>query len=359
MRAIVRRAGKLELNGNWPEPTPGPGQTLVKVLACGVCGSDLHALDHLERMSEFSRRCGSASGLDASQGVVFGHEFCGEIIAHGPGSTSTLAPGTRVVAMPFTAGPNGMELIGFSNRFNGGFAERMLLSEALLLPAPDHLPPAVAAMTEPFAVGEHAVAMAKAPQDAVALVLGCGPVGLAVIAAARARGLSPIIASDFSPVRRAAALKLGADIVIDPAVENPYGRWSEFDVPADLAGRGVAVATGRPMRPAVIFECVGAPGMLQAVIEGAPPLGRIVVVGACMEADHIEPLMAINKQLSMEFVFAYTPDEFALTLKRLANGDIDGAAALTMEAALADTPQAFELAKQAGQHVKIVINPQR
>ena len=359
MRAIVRRAGKLELNENWPEPAPGPGQTLVKTLACGVCGSDLHALDHLERMSEFSRRCGSASGLDASQGVVFGHEFCGEIIAHGPGSTSTLAPGTRVVAMPFAAGPSGMELVGFSNRFSGGFAERMVLTEALLLPVPDDLPSAIAAMTEPFAVGEHAVAMAKAPQDAVTLVLGCGPIGLAVIAAAKARGLHPVIASDFSPMRHAAAAKMGADIVIDPAVENPYGRWSEFDVPANLAERGAAMATGRATRPAMIFECVGAPGMLQAVIEGAPPSARIVVVGACMEADRIEPLMAINKQLSMEFVFAYTADEFALTLKRLASGEINGAAALTMEAALADTPQAFELARQADQHVKIVIDPQR
>src|SRR4051794_21143928 len=107
MRAIVRRAGQLELDENWPEPELGPGLTLVKTLACGICGSDLHALDHLERMAEFSRRSGSASGLDASRGIVFGHEFCGEIIAHGPGATSSLAPGTRVVAMPFAAGPKG------------------------------------------------------------------------------------------------------------------------------------------------------------------------------------------------------------------------------------------------------------
>lgn len=264
-----------------------------------------------------------------------------------------------MVAMPFAAGPNGMELVGFSNRFNGGFAERMLLTEALLLPVPDHLPSAIAAMTEPFAVGEHAVAKAAAPDNAVILVLGCGPVGLAVIAAAKARGLHPIIASDFSPVRRGAAAKLGADIVINPAEDNAFGRWSGFHVPANLAERGAAMASGRTMRPAVIFECVGAPGMLQAVIEGAPPLARIVVVGACMEADAIEPLMAINKQLSMEFVFAYTAEEFALTLQRLASGAIDGAAALTLEAALDETPAAFDMAKQAGEHVKIIIDPQR
>lgn len=357
MRAIVRRDGRLHLDLNFPEPVAGPGQTLVKVLACGVCGSDLHALDHLERMAEFGRRSGSASGLDPSKGIVFGHEFCAEIIAHGPGAAGTLPPGTRVVAMPFVAGPDGMELTGFSNRFNGGFAERMVLAEALLLPVPDHLPSAVAAMTEPFAVGEHAVAVAKAPDDAVALVLGCGPVGLAVIAALRARGIGPIIASDFSPVRRAAAAKLGADIVTDPTHDSPWTHWSGFDVPASLAERGVAMATGRAMRPAVVFECVGVPGMLQAVIEGAPPLARIVVVGACMEPDQIEPMMAINKQLSMEFVFAYTPEEFALTLERLSNGQIDGAAILTMEAALAETPAAFEAAKQASAHVKIIIDP--
>ncbi|KAK6020250.1 hypothetical protein OSTOST_14099 [Ostertagia ostertagi] len=119
------------------------------------------------------------------------------------------------------------------------------------------------------------------------------------------------------------------------------------------------MAAGGAMRPGVIFECVGAPGMLQAVIEGAPPTARVVVVGACMEEDHIEPLMAINKQLSMEFVFAYTADEFALTLERLASGAIDAAAALSMEVALAQTPEAFRLAQQAGEHVKIIINPQR
>lgn len=226
MRAVVRRGGKLELDSNWPEPVPGPGQTLVRTLACGVCGSDLHALDHLERMASFGRRAGSASSLDPSRGVVFGHEFCAEVIAHGPQTEGRIKAGARVVAMPFAIGPRGAELIGFSNTYNGGFAERMVLTEAMLLEVPEHLPSSHAAMTEPFAVGEHAVAKAAAADDAVVMVLGCGPVGLAVIAAAKARGLGPVIASDYSPVRRKAALALGADVAVNPADESPFSLGS-------------------------------------------------------------------------------------------------------------------------------------
>lgn len=358
MRAVVRREGRLELEEDWPEPQPGPGQTLVKTLACGICGSDLHALDHLERMAAFSRRMGSATSIDPARGVVFGHEFCAEIIAHGPQTTGRLPPGTRVVAMPMAMGPDGMELVGYSSRFNGGFAERMVLTESMLLPVPDHLPAAHAALTEPFAVGEHAVARAAAPADAVVMVLGCGPIGLAVIAAAKARGLGPVIASDYSPARRQAARKLGADVTVNPAEQNPFGLWEAHGVAPTAAARSRAVACGETPRPAVIFECVGAPGMLQAVIEGAPPLARVIVVGACMEEDRIEPLMAINRQLSMEFVLAYEPQEFALILGRIASGQIDAGAVITWEASLDETARAFRLARQAGEHVKIVVNPQ-
>src|SRR3569832_2533964 len=102
----------------------------------------------------------------------------------------------------------------------------MLLSEPLLLEVPNGLAPEHAALTEPLAVGVHAGAKAYICGGEVPLVIGCGPVGLAVIAALKLRGLRPIVAADYSPARRALAAKLGADIVVDPKVSHPYATWA-------------------------------------------------------------------------------------------------------------------------------------
>src|SRR5258708_4857787 len=198
-----------------------------------------------------ARRAGGVdNGFDPSADTVFGHEFCAEILDHGPGSSKALKAGTRVVSVPATLTPGGMELWGFSNRLPGGFAERMLLSEALVLEVPNGLPTEHAALTEPFAVGFHAVAKARMDANSVALVIGCGPVGLAVIAALKAKGHGPVIAADFSPRRRAAAEKLGADIVIDPARESPHERWEGLGVPKSRGAqqmlRMMGASFGRP-----------------------------------------------------------------------------------------------------------------
>src|SRR5205823_14421264 len=131
----------------------------------------------------------------------------------------TLRPGTRVVAMPLALGPEGVHGVGYSNDYPGGYGEAMRLCEMFLLPVPNGLSTDHAALTEPMAVGAHAVAKARlAPGDAP-LVIGCGPVGLAVIAALRLRDVRPIVAADFSPARRALAERMGADVVVEPATE--------------------------------------------------------------------------------------------------------------------------------------------
>src|SRR5205807_2334839 len=112
--------------------------------------------------------------------------------------------------------------VGYSSRVPGGFAETIVLSEALMLEVPNGLSAEHAALTEPLAVGEHAVVKAEAERDHVPMVVGCGPVGLAVIASLKARGLGPIVAVDFSPERRAAALRMGAERTIDPAQVSPH-----------------------------------------------------------------------------------------------------------------------------------------
>ena len=189
MRAVVRRNKQLVCD-EIAELEPAAGQVLVRTLACGICGSDLHALHHMEHMIELGRRGGGGdNGFDPSADTVFGHEFCAEILDHGPGSPKALKAGTRVVSVPATLTATGAEMLGFSNRLPGGFAERMILSEALILEVPNGLATEHAALTEPFAVGLHAVAKARMDTNSVALVVGCGPVGLAVIAALKAEGV--------------------------------------------------------------------------------------------------------------------------------------------------------------------------
>ena len=201
----------------------------------------------------------------------------------------------------------------------------MLLSEPLLLEVPNGLSAEHAALTEPLAVGVHAVAKADIRGGEVPLVIGCGPVGLAVIAALRIKGLRPIIAADYSPARRARAEKMGADVVVDPARAQPYATWAEHAAMSaeEKAARPAFQAHLAALKPALIFECVGVPGLLQQVFEGAPRDARIVVVGVCMESDRNEPMLGIMKELNVQYVLGYTPEEFAGSLRLLAEGEVD------------------------------------
>ncbi|MBK6706916.1 MAG: zinc-binding dehydrogenase [Sphingomonadales bacterium] len=358
MKAVVRRNSTL-VDTDMAEPVPGEGQVLVKTLVCGICGSDLHALHHLDHMVAMTRRAGGNDTIDPASDMVFGHEFSAEILDFGPGCERLLKAGTPVVSMPAAIGPLGSELVGYSNRFPGGFAEQMVLQEALLLPVPNGLDAERAALTEPMAVGEHAVASANITAQSVALVIGCGPVGLSVIAALKARGVGPVIATDLSAARRAAAERLGADIVLNPREHSPHDRWEGFDVPATLASFGAARLLGRSVRDAVIFECVGVPGMLQNLIENVPPTAQIMVVGVCMESDSIEPSLAINKQLDLKFVFGYAPEEFAATLHAIAEGQRDVTPIISGVVGRSEVADAFADLAKGGDCIKMLVDPSR
>jgi threonine dehydrogenase-like Zn-dependent dehydrogenase len=355
MRAAVTRGGQLVV-GDVADPVPSSGHVVVRSLAAGICGSDLHALADFGHFTGLMDSVGVPL-LDPAQDCVFGHEFCAEIVEHGPDTAGTLPVGTRVCSVPILVGPTGVEQVGYSNHYPGALAEHMVLQEMLLLPVPDGLETDLAALTEPLAVGEHAVGLAHLSEDQPCLVVGCGPVGLAVIAALKGRGHGPVLAADFSPARRRLAEIFGADEVIDPAVESPHERWAAFGVAKTVMERAGASMLGADMKDPVIFEAVGVPGMLQSLIADAPPRSRIVVVGVCMHTDTIEPFMAVTKELELRFSFGYTPDEFAATLRRLAAGVPGARELVTSSVDLAGAPGAFETLRTPGDHGKILVKP--
>src|SRR5882757_8196459 len=341
MRAAIFRNGEI-VTDVLPEPRPAAGQVLVKTLACGICGSDLHARKHAHRMVELSRHFPGRKPMDLTRDVVFGHEFCCEILDYGAATQRKLKAGTRVCSLPALLTSDGPQGIGYSNDNVGGYAERMLLSEALLLEVPNGLAAEHAALTEP-------------------LVIGCGPVGLAVIAALKLKGLHPIVAVDYSPARRALAQRLGADIVVDPARTQPYATWAEHAAmsPEQKAARPPLQAWRPALKPALIFECVGIPGLLQQVFEGAPRDARIVVVGVCMETDRSEPMLGIMKELNVQYVLGYTPEEFAHSLRLIAEGQVDAASLVTGRVGIGGVAQAFADLANPETHTKIVVEPWR
>jgi threonine dehydrogenase-like Zn-dependent dehydrogenase len=274
-------------------------------------------------------------------------------------SAGAFKAGDVVVSIPGLLGPTGFENVGYSSRIPGGFAEQILLSEMLMLKVPNGLSPEHAALTEPLAVGEHAVAMATPGPDDAFLVIGCGPVGLAVIASLKARGLGPIIAADFSAERRAAAERMGAERIVDPAAVSPHASWADFQVPGTRAEALMAQMSGKQTRRPVIFECVGVRGVLQSLAEAAPAGARIVVAGVCMETDQIDPLIFIVKEIELRFVYGYAREEFAKSLENLAEGRTRYPEIVTGVVSLDQTPDAFVRLQTDKSQIKILVAPGR
>jgi threonine dehydrogenase-like Zn-dependent dehydrogenase len=345
MRAAVLRGGQVVVRDDVAEPEPGFGQVLVQVKACGICGSDLHFVRHgatmLARQDEMEGMPGmGGAAIDLDRDVFMGHEFSAEVLEVGP-ETESFAPGTVVTSIPILLSSAGVQPIVYSNDVAAGYGERMLLSAPFLLEVPNGLAATHAALTEPMAVGLHAVNKSGiAPRDG-ALVLGCGPVGLAVIAALRLRGVETIVATDFSPTRRALASQLGAHEVVDPREEPAFEAWARV-------GRA---------RPLVVFEAIGVPGIIDSALRAAPVGTRIVVVGVCMEADGITPFFGISKELNIQFVLGYDPMEFATTLRSIAEGELDVGPLITAEVDLDGVPAAFDDLADPDRHCKILVVP--
>ena len=379
MRAVVCQNSALSVV-ELPDPIPGNGQVLLDVTGCGICGSDLHARYHADAQADVLSEVGYDGFGRSHEQVVFGHEFCGTIAAYGPNTARKIKAGTPVVALPLVSTPSGMHAIGLSASAHGAYAEQVVIEEAFMMPLPNGLSPDTGVLTEPMAIGYHAVNRSEIGKKDAAIVIGCGPVGLAIICMLKQRGVDTIVASDLSAGRRALALACGATAVVDPTSESPYDelnnrryvtsiatraaaglnglkRLQTLPVPWHIVLRGLdKVGVTKAKRP-IIFECVGVPGIIEQIITGAPMDTRVVVAGVCMELDRFRPAMAINKEIDLRFVVGYGPLEFRDTLRLLADGKLGVSPLVTGTVGLDGVAAAFTALATPDTHAKLVIDP--
>lgn len=300
------------------DPAPGPHDLVLAVDACGICGSDLHL----------------AVALRQFPGIVFGHEFCGRVVAIGA-EVSGWNEGDRAVGFPLTGCGSCPACVGGHTakcdsttmaglQRPGGYAEFVSVGarEAFALPEP--LTEQHGALVEPLAVALHGLDRTPREQGDAVLVLGGGPVGLATATWALHLGSRHVVVSDPLPARRRLAEKLGASTV-DPV--------------ADDVGAAFADLTGS--RPTAIIECVGVPGLIQSAVDVAAPDAHLTVVGACLTPDTIVPTTALAKELTLRFVLYYRDRDFATTIDALAGGRFDPLAMITGEVGIDDLPARF------------------
>jgi threonine dehydrogenase-like Zn-dependent dehydrogenase len=379
MKAVICRNTELTV-GEIEPPVPGPGQVLIDVERCGICGSDLHARMHADQLADAAATVGYTTAMRADDSIVLGHEFVGRVAGYGPDTRRKWKPGTRVVGMPVVKHGDSAHATGLDPAAPGAYAEQVILQETFTFPVPDGVEPDRAAFTEPLAVALHAVRRGAVGKGQPTFVIGCGPIGLAVILMLKATGVKNVVASDFSPARRELAKRCGADIVVDPRESDPlkaapvngplssFGDFISFGLEATAKLRRVpglpwaaamqaASKLGAAPSGPVIFECVGVPGILDQLIAGAPMMTRIVVVGVCMEPDTVRPAIAINKEIELRFVIGYDPGEFAQTLDLIASEKVDPRPLHTGTVGLAGVSGAFTALGDPEKHAKILVDP--
>lgn len=343
MRAVSLRGGELALR-ELPTPEPGAGQILARTLACAVCASDHHYMDH----PEVAR--GDRSGMRVhapEHDVTMGHEYCGEIVAYGPGTTRQWTLGTRITSPPALFVENGMRIIGMAPDAPGGFGEYFLLSEGLARPLPDDLPVERLALIDAMAVGWYYTRIGTSGAGAgnsVPMVIGLGAIGLSVVAALKQRGVGPIIGADYSESRRAIAAQMGADIVVDPATTSLWEAWRQFawGAPHEVYDR--LELMGKPTQE--IYECVGVDGVLADIVENCGLNTRILSAGGA-NSDTIPSAAANLKGISVQFGGGPAIDDWYETHELVSSGRLDPTPLIGDIVGIEDLADAFESARSS------------
>jgi (R,R)-butanediol dehydrogenase/meso-butanediol dehydrogenase/diacetyl reductase len=332
MKALVMQGPRALAVETVPDPVPGPGELVLRVAACGICGSDLHLY---------------RGGL-LPAGAVMGHEFAGEVMesAHG------FRAGELVCALPslscgecarchagLGAYCTRQRAIGLGTA-PGAFAEYVAVSARHAVRLPAGVDAELGALVEPLAVGLHAVAVARLRPGASVAVLGAGPIGLAILIWCRHFGARHAVVCEPSEERRRRAEAFGAS-----AARAPGGPFLE------------ALARYAPDGAEVVFEAVGAPGLIQQALGTVGFRGRAVVAGVCASPDTILPLASVLKEASLHFVLAYARDDFQYTVDMLEQGRIRPLPLVSHRVGLAGAAAAFEALEHPTAHAKVLVRP--
>jgi threonine dehydrogenase-like Zn-dependent dehydrogenase len=339
LRAVVLRDGQLEVRET-ADQVPRDGELLLRTISTAICASDVHYMDHPDPSD--------TSGLfvwDPEQDVVMGHEFVGEVLAHGRGCSGQFPVGTRVTSVPTLARMEGMQVIGQHPEATGSFGELFVVTEALAREVPDSVDPDAVALTDAFAVGEGYVAMSRITPDRLPLVVGAGAIGLSAVAALASRGVEPIIVSDLKDDRLELAGRFGQCIPVNPSLRSPYEVWQEV-----ASERGVE-------SPPVIYECVGAAGLLARIVEECPMGSGIYAAGGWYTGDSLNVTLATKKGVLIQFGGGPGAEAWYGTLDAIVAGRLDPRPCIGMVIGLDRVPEAIGLARTAQGPPRIIVHP--
>jgi (R,R)-butanediol dehydrogenase/meso-butanediol dehydrogenase/diacetyl reductase len=343
MKAATILDGSIEVRDIPLPPTLGPGQVLIRVKSCGICGSDLSLRKDPRNFVRVSELGGNTmSAFDPDRPVVPGHEFAGVVEAVAADVTAFSA-GDHATGIGLVTDQETGEftIIGYSNTYPGGYAQYIVVDADWARPVPEGMSFDTASLAEPLHVGEMHVQMSQVTQTDRALVIGAGTIGLGVIIALRERGLTDITVVEPSPRRRQLAETLGATSVVAPPAEG--GPVAALD----------AASTAR----VVTYECSGRRGALEELFRTLPLGSYIQVVASPFSEEPIIPVIAQWRQLVVNFGGGPTDDPYGTTLQRLADGVIDADLFVTGHVDLEGVEQAFEDLKDPEAHVKILVHP--
>ena len=342
--AVFKAAGQPLVIEDVADPEPGPSDLILKVRACGICGTDLH----------WSEGPDPTAGWRAlAPNSVMGHEFAGEIVEVGRELGGRWRLGERVCAQPFIGcGRCPACLAGRSYRcpsvatrasaaITGAYAEYTRIGASETVALPESVSFREGALVEPLAVGLNAVNKARLAAGDTVLVIGAGPVGISVALWCRFFGAHHIVVSDLVAARAERAVDFGATAAIDASREDTKSRVEQI--------------AGGP--PEVVFDCVGVPGSLQLAIDYAPPDARIVVVGLCMAVDTIFPSRAITKELDLSFAFVYRKRDFEIVVDLLGRERIDVSGLVTDCIGFDTFSETFERMKTPSEQIKVMLEP--
>jgi L-idonate 5-dehydrogenase len=327
-----------------PMPALAPGMVRVAFGAGGICGSDIHYFRHA-RTGDFV----------VTSPLVLGHEIAGTIIGM-DSPADHLAVGDRVainpsrwcgICRPCRLGrPNLCENIYFMGsasktpHMQGGFATHIDVIAAQCVPVPAHVPFAAAALAEPLAVCLHAVARAGPLSGTSVLVIGAGPIGLLTMLAARQAGAARVALADIAAAPLAFAARLGADQVIDLAVQDDALIQAGANTPFD-----------------VVFEASGAPAALASALLAIRRGGIVVQIGNLPGGPIPLPGLAVMaREIDLRGSFRFGT-EFTRAVALIADGSIDVTAIITANRPLSQAPEAFELALDRSQSMKVMLLP--